>query len=151
MAMNQWPVNQQINNQWLLIWAMCFIMSYMLPVAWHSTAPLPPSPLSPRKYNIRVEDIMVRDIRYITLNCCYRDLHNVLLAGKLKTLALVESAGETRTHTCTHTEELKAGLETCFCSSRSRPMPMSRLEWIRLSLEMVSEDKSCVWNWIAKY
>lgn len=44
------------------------------------------------KYNIRVEDIMVRDVRYITLNCCYRDLHNVLLTGQLKTLALVESA-----------------------------------------------------------
>ncbi|XP_035241454.1 chloride channel protein 2c isoform X3 [Anguilla anguilla] len=44
------------------------------------------------KYNIRVEDIMVRDVRYITLNCYYRDLHDVLLSGKLKTLALVESA-----------------------------------------------------------
>ncbi|KAI9529010.1 Chloride channel protein 2 [Dissostichus eleginoides] len=43
------------------------------------------------KYNIRVEDIMIRDVRYITLNCCYRDLHNVLLTGHLKTLALVES------------------------------------------------------------
>ncbi|XP_044058068.1 chloride channel protein 2c isoform X1 [Siniperca chuatsi] len=43
------------------------------------------------KYNIRVEDIMVRDVRYITLNCCYRDLHNILLPGHLKTLALVES------------------------------------------------------------
>ena len=53
-------------------------------------------PFSPlRKYNIRVEDIMVRDVRYITLNCCYRDLHNVLLTGHLKTLALVESAGKT--------------------------------------------------------
>ncbi|CAG06383.1 unnamed protein product [Tetraodon nigroviridis] len=31
------------------------------------------------KYNIRVEDIMVRDVRYITLNCCYRDLQNVLM------------------------------------------------------------------------
>ncbi|KAM3874932.1 chloride channel protein 2-like [Diretmus argenteus] len=45
----------------------------------------------PEKYNIRVEDIMVRDVRYITLNCCYRDLHDVLLTGHLKTLALVES------------------------------------------------------------
>ncbi|KAM4566162.1 chloride channel protein 2-like isoform 10-T11 [Odontesthes bonariensis] len=44
------------------------------------------------KYNIRVEDIMVRDVRYITLNCCYRDLHNVLLTANLKSLALVESA-----------------------------------------------------------
>ncbi|KAJ8256845.1 hypothetical protein COCON_G00189970 [Conger conger] len=46
------------------------------------------------KYNIRVEDIMVRDVRYITLNCCYRDLHDVLLTGHLKTLALVEAGGE---------------------------------------------------------
>ncbi|XP_038129037.1 chloride channel protein 2-like isoform X2 [Cyprinodon tularosa] len=44
------------------------------------------------RYNIRVEDIMVRDVRYITLDCCYRDLHNVLMSGHLKTLALVESA-----------------------------------------------------------
>uniref|UniRef100_A0A4W5P6Z1 Chloride voltage-gated channel 2 n=1 Tax=Hucho hucho TaxID=62062 RepID=A0A4W5P6Z1_9TELE len=43
------------------------------------------------KYNIRVEDIMIRDVTYITLNCCYRDLHDVLLAGHLKTLALLES------------------------------------------------------------
>ncbi|XP_039516438.1 chloride channel protein 2b isoform X1 [Pimephales promelas] len=44
------------------------------------------------KYNIRVEDIMVRNVRYITLNCTYRDLHDVLMTGNLKTLALVESA-----------------------------------------------------------
>ncbi|KAJ8280506.1 hypothetical protein GJAV_G00055670 [Gymnothorax javanicus] len=44
------------------------------------------------KYNIRVEDIMVRVVPFITLNCCYRDLHDVLLTGQLKTLALVESA-----------------------------------------------------------
>uniref|UniRef100_A0A8C7HGD0 Chloride voltage-gated channel 2 n=1 Tax=Oncorhynchus kisutch TaxID=8019 RepID=A0A8C7HGD0_ONCKI len=43
-------------------------------------------------YNIRVEDIMIRDVTYITLNCCYRDLHDVLLAGHLKTLALLESS-----------------------------------------------------------
>lgn len=40
---------------------------------------------------------MVRDVRYITLNCCYRDLQNVLMTGHLKTLALVESAGEAST------------------------------------------------------
>ncbi|MGH0130806.1 UNVERIFIED_CONTAM: hypothetical protein FKN15_071473, partial [Acipenser sinensis] len=44
------------------------------------------------KYNIRVEDIMVREVHYVTLNCCYRDLHDVLQIGNLKTLALVESA-----------------------------------------------------------
>ncbi|MGH0151811.1 UNVERIFIED_CONTAM: hypothetical protein FKN15_040138 [Acipenser sinensis] len=47
---------------------------------------------SMRKYNIRVEDIMVREVHYVTLNCCYRDLHDVLQIGNLKTLALVESA-----------------------------------------------------------
>ena len=47
-----------------------------------------------RKYNIRVEDIMVRDVRYITLSSTYRDLQEVLLTGQLKTLALVESTGE---------------------------------------------------------
>ncbi|XP_052373260.1 chloride channel protein 2-like isoform X2 [Oncorhynchus keta] len=44
------------------------------------------------KYNIRVEDIMIRNVMYITLNCCYRDLHDVLLTGHLKTLALLESS-----------------------------------------------------------
>ncbi|XP_014070422.2 chloride channel protein 2 [Salmo salar] len=44
------------------------------------------------KYNICVEDIMIRDVMYITLNCCYRDLHDVLLSGHLKTLALLESS-----------------------------------------------------------
>ncbi|XP_066508456.1 chloride channel protein 2-like [Hoplias malabaricus] len=43
------------------------------------------------KYNIRVEDIMVRDVRYITLSSTYRDLQEALMAGHLKTLALVES------------------------------------------------------------
>uniref|UniRef100_A0A8C7E342 Chloride voltage-gated channel 2 n=1 Tax=Naja naja TaxID=35670 RepID=A0A8C7E342_NAJNA len=45
------------------------------------------------KYNVRVEDIMVRDVRYITLNCRYRDLQDVLHSTKMKSLALVESAG----------------------------------------------------------
>ncbi|NXJ72065.1 CLCN2 protein, partial [Rostratula benghalensis] len=44
------------------------------------------------KYNVRVEDIMVRDIRYITLNCKYRDLQQVLQGTKMKNLPLVESA-----------------------------------------------------------
>ncbi|NWI21577.1 CLCN2 protein, partial [Crypturellus soui] len=44
------------------------------------------------KYNVRVEDIMVRDIPYVTLNCKYRDLQHVLQSTKMKSLALVESA-----------------------------------------------------------
>uniref|UniRef100_A0A8C7LWJ7 Chloride voltage-gated channel 2 n=1 Tax=Oncorhynchus kisutch TaxID=8019 RepID=A0A8C7LWJ7_ONCKI len=46
------------------------------------------------KYNVRVEDIMVRDVRYITLSSSYRDVQEVLLIGQLKTLALVESRGK---------------------------------------------------------
>ncbi|TNM98248.1 hypothetical protein fugu_014494 [Takifugu bimaculatus] len=46
------------------------------------------------KYNIRVEDIMVRDVRYITLTSSYRELQEMLLTSQLKTLALVESRGE---------------------------------------------------------
>ncbi|NWW94365.1 CLCN2 protein, partial [Rhynochetos jubatus] len=44
------------------------------------------------KYNVRVEDIMVRDIPYVTLNCKYRDLQHVLHGTKMKNLPLVESA-----------------------------------------------------------
>ncbi|XP_009998437.1 PREDICTED: chloride channel protein 2 [Chaetura pelagica] len=44
------------------------------------------------KYNVRVEDIMVRDIRYVTLNCKYRDLQHILHSTKMKSLPLVESA-----------------------------------------------------------
>ncbi|XP_019388355.1 PREDICTED: chloride channel protein 2 isoform X2 [Crocodylus porosus] len=44
------------------------------------------------KYNVRVEDIMVRDMQYVTLNCKYRDLQDVLHSTKLKSLPLVESA-----------------------------------------------------------
>ncbi|XP_061695285.1 chloride channel protein 2a [Syngnathoides biaculeatus] len=43
------------------------------------------------KYNIRVEDIMVRDVRFITLTSSYRELQEMLVTGQLKTLALVES------------------------------------------------------------
>ncbi|XP_056276202.1 chloride channel protein 2-like isoform X1 [Pseudoliparis swirei] len=43
------------------------------------------------KYNIRVEDIMVKDVRYVTLTSCYRDLQAMLVTGQLKTMALVES------------------------------------------------------------
>lgn len=50
-------------------------------------------------YNIRVEDIMVRDLRYITLSSTYRDVQEALMIGQLRTLALVESKGESATST----------------------------------------------------
>uniref|UniRef100_A0A8C1RUF4 Chloride channel, voltage-sensitive 2a n=1 Tax=Cyprinus carpio TaxID=7962 RepID=A0A8C1RUF4_CYPCA len=59
------------------------------------------------KYNIRVEDIMVRDVRYITLSSSYRDLQEALITGQLKTLALVESKGESYKISCL--SEVKMG------------------------------------------
>ncbi|NXJ16769.1 CLCN2 protein, partial [Odontophorus gujanensis] len=44
------------------------------------------------KYNVQVEDIMVRDVPYVSLNCKYRDLQHVLQSTKMKSLALVDSA-----------------------------------------------------------
>ncbi|XP_031761520.1 chloride channel protein 1 [Xenopus tropicalis] len=44
------------------------------------------------KYNIFVEDIMVRDIHYITSCCSYGDLLKVLQSCTHKTMPLVESA-----------------------------------------------------------
>ncbi|KAJ0022408.1 hypothetical protein NQD34_009898 [Periophthalmus magnuspinnatus] len=83
------------------------------------------------KYNIRVEDIMIRDVRYITLNCTYRDLHNVLLTGHLKTLALVES---TESMILLGSIE-RAQLQSLLSQQLSHPR---RLEYIR---ERSNEDK----------
>uniref|UniRef100_A0AAY4DZ42 Chloride channel protein n=1 Tax=Denticeps clupeoides TaxID=299321 RepID=A0AAY4DZ42_9TELE len=59
------------------------------------------------KYNIRVEDIMVRDVGYVTLNCTYRQLHDALMSGHLKTFALVESAGNHTHIYITHINNVK--------------------------------------------
>ncbi|XP_020782429.1 chloride channel protein 2c isoform X2 [Boleophthalmus pectinirostris] len=83
------------------------------------------------KYNIRVEDIMVRDVRYITLNCTYRDLHSVLLTGQLKTLALVESA---ESMILLGSIE-RAQLQSLLSQQLGRPR---RLEYIK---ERANEDK----------
>lgn len=37
---------------------------------------------------------MVKDVRYVTLTSCYRDLQAMLVTGQLKTMALVESRGK---------------------------------------------------------
>lgn len=53
-------------------------------------------PLSaPRQYRVRVEDIMVRDVPHVALNCTFRDLRLALHRTKGRMLALVESSGET--------------------------------------------------------
>ncbi|XDV33368.1 hypothetical protein PO909_003792 [Leuciscus waleckii] len=44
------------------------------------------------KCNIRVEDFMERDVRYVTLNSTYRDINRILRSGNLKMLPVVKSA-----------------------------------------------------------
>ncbi|XP_063298965.1 chloride channel protein 2 isoform X2 [Pelobates fuscus] len=44
------------------------------------------------KYNVRVEDIMLRNIPFVTLNSKYRDLQELLSNCRMKDLALVETA-----------------------------------------------------------
>lgn len=84
------------HHEWVSVSSLCpcssllYIFPLPAPPSRHITSS---SPLL-RKYNIRVEDIMVRDVRFITLNSSYRDLQEMLLTGQLKTLALVESRGK---------------------------------------------------------
>lgn len=65
---------------------------------------------------------MVRDMQYVTLNCKYRDLQIVLHSTKLKSLPLVESAGETTPQ--------PRGSQTCHSPSRwglSRALSLTHL------------------------
>uniref|UniRef100_A0A8C4QMA1 Chloride channel, voltage-sensitive 1b n=1 Tax=Eptatretus burgeri TaxID=7764 RepID=A0A8C4QMA1_EPTBU len=43
-------------------------------------------------YNIFVEDIMVRDVKYVSYICKYQDLNNLLQCSTLKTFPLVDSS-----------------------------------------------------------
>ncbi|XP_063116565.1 chloride channel protein 2 isoform X6 [Cavia porcellus] len=45
-----------------------------------------------QQYRVRVEDIMVRDVPYVALNCTFRDLRLALHRTKGRMLALVESS-----------------------------------------------------------
>ncbi|XP_063772672.1 chloride channel protein 2 isoform X3 [Pseudophryne corroboree] len=44
------------------------------------------------RYNVRVEDIMLRNIPFVTLNTKYRELQELLTDCRMKNLALVETA-----------------------------------------------------------
>lgn len=51
------------------------------------------SPQIHSKYNIFVEDIMVQDVKFVSSNCKYRDLQEVLQSTTVKSLPLVDSPG----------------------------------------------------------
>lgn len=46
------------------------------------------------KYNIFVEDIMVRKVKFLSSHSTYRELNRLLESTTLKTIPLVDSKGE---------------------------------------------------------
>ena len=46
------------------------------------------------KFTIFVEDIMVRDVKFVSASCTYGELRNLLQTTTVKTLPLVESKGQ---------------------------------------------------------
>lgn len=46
------------------------------------------------KFTIFVEDIMVRDVKFVSASCTYEELRNLLQTTTVKTLPLVESKGQ---------------------------------------------------------
>lgn len=56
---------------------------------------LTPHAFSPRsKFTIFVEDIMVRDVKFVSATCTYGELQTLLQTTTVKTLPLVDSKGE---------------------------------------------------------
>lgn len=49
--------------------------------------------VSPSKYNIFVEDIMVRKVKFLSSHSTYRELNQLLETTTLKTIPLVDSKG----------------------------------------------------------
>jgi len=47
------------------------------------------------KYNIFVEDMMVRRVKFLSSHSTYRELNNLLDSTSLKTIPLVDSRGRT--------------------------------------------------------
>ena len=52
----------------------------------------------PSKYNIFVEDIMVRRVKFLSSHSTYRELINLLDSTSLRTIPLVDSRGRTPLH-----------------------------------------------------
>lgn len=46
------------------------------------------------KFTIFVEDIMVRDVKFVSASCTYGELQTLLQTTTLKTLPLVDSKGQ---------------------------------------------------------
>lgn len=51
------------------------------------------------KYNIFVEDIMVRKVKFLSSQATFRELNHLLETTTLKTIPLVDSKGAVQQHT----------------------------------------------------
>lgn len=61
----------------------------------HMVGLTPPRAFSLRsKFTIFVEDIMVRDVKFVSASCTYGELQALLQTTTLKTLPLVDSKGQ---------------------------------------------------------
>ncbi|NWW74428.1 CLCN1 protein, partial [Climacteris rufus] len=72
------------------------------------------------KYNIFVEDIMVQDVKFVSSNCKYRDLQEVLQSTTVKSLPLVDSPETMILLGSVERSELQALLQTHISPERRR-------------------------------
>ncbi|NWT18158.1 CLCN1 protein, partial [Vireo altiloquus] len=72
------------------------------------------------KYNIFVEDIMVQDVKFVSSNCKYRDLQEVLKSTTVKSLPLVDSPETMILLGSVERSELQALLQTHMSPERRR-------------------------------
>ncbi|XP_041260473.1 chloride channel protein 1 isoform X4 [Onychostruthus taczanowskii] len=72
------------------------------------------------KYNIFVEDIMVQDVKFVSSNCKYRDLQEVLQSTTVKSLPLVDSPESMILLGSVERSELQALLQTHISPERRR-------------------------------
>ncbi|XP_070592922.1 LOW QUALITY PROTEIN: chloride channel protein 1 [Erythrolamprus reginae] len=103
------------------------------------------------KYNIFVEDIMVSDVKFISSNCKYRDLKDVLQNTTVNTFPLVDSPDSMILMGSVERSELQALLQRHLSPERrlhlDREMPQKLIEasydghqWKHESFAFVDED-----------
>ncbi|NXO67602.1 CLCN1 protein, partial [Phainopepla nitens] len=78
------------------------------------------------KYNIFVEDIMVQDVKFVSSNCKYRDLQEVLQSTTVKSLPLVDSPESMILLGSVERSELQALLQTHIGPERRRLLSRER-------------------------
>ncbi|XP_063004620.1 chloride channel protein 1 isoform X1 [Melospiza melodia melodia] len=78
------------------------------------------------KYNIFVEDIMVQDVKFVSSNCKYRDLQEVLQSTTVKSLPLVDSPESMILLGSVERSELQALLQAHISPERRRLLNRER-------------------------